>query len=138
MSRGIEFVQEPAALQNQFASDHWLQHFLEWRLPKAQFEKAKIELERFAVRVGPEMMDLAQQAEAQEPRLVQFDAWGRRIDKIEMSPAWDKLAAIAAEEGIVAEGYERSLGGFSRLYQLAKLYLYHPSSAVFSCPLAMT
>ena len=27
---------------------------------------------------------------------------------------------------------------WSRLYQMSLLYLYHPSSAFFSCPLAMT
>jgi putative acyl-CoA dehydrogenase len=55
-----------------------------------------------------------------------------------VSQAWDKLADAAAEEGIVATGYERKFGEYSRLVQFAKLYLYHPSSAFFSCPLAMT
>jgi hypothetical protein len=51
---------------------------------------------------------------------------------------WKKLEAAAAEEGIVASGYERKFGVESRLFQAALLYLYHPSSAIFSCPLAMT
>ena len=29
-------------------------------------------------------------------------------------------------------------GEFSRLYQCAKLYMYSPSSGLYSCPLAMT
>jgi alkylation response protein AidB-like acyl-CoA dehydrogenase len=38
----------------------------------------------------------------------------------------------------VATGYEREFGSLSRLVQFAKLYLYQPSSAIYTCPLAMT
>jgi putative acyl-CoA dehydrogenase len=38
----------------------------------------------------------------------------------------------------VATAYEKKQGEFSRIYQMALLYLYAPSSAFFSCPLAMT
>ena len=55
-----------------------------------------------------------------------------------MSDAWRALDRVAAEEGIVALAYERPLGAWSRLHALAKLYLFHPSSATYSCPLAMT
>jgi alkylation response protein AidB-like acyl-CoA dehydrogenase len=67
-----------------------------------------------------------------------FDPWGRRIDEITMSPGWTHLARAAAEEGIVATGYERRFGAHSRLVQFAKLYLFHPSSAFVTCPLAMS
>jgi putative acyl-CoA dehydrogenase len=38
----------------------------------------------------------------------------------------------------VAIGYERHFGDLSRVYQFAKLYLFNPSSATYSCPLAMS
>ena len=38
----------------------------------------------------------------------------------------------------MAAAYERVHGAWSRLDQMARLYLFHPSSAVYSCPLAMT
>ena len=38
----------------------------------------------------------------------------------------------------MALGYERPYDEFSRIYQFAKLFLYAPSSGVYSCPLAMT
>lgn len=53
-------------------------------------------------------------------------------------PSWTTLKHIAAEEGLVSIGYERKYAEFSRLYQYAKVYLYSPSSGLWSCPLAMT
>jgi alkylation response protein AidB-like acyl-CoA dehydrogenase len=69
---------------------------------------------------------------------VPYDAWGRRVDRIETSDAWRELDRIAATEGIVATAYERAHGAHSRIHQFARLYLYAPSSALYSCPLAMT
>src|SRR5690606_4205802 len=40
--------------------------------------------------------------------------------------------------GLVAIGYERAHGRFSRLHQFALVFLFHPSSQVYTCPLAMT
>lgn len=39
---------------------------------------------------------------------------------------------------LIAIGYERKYNEYSRIYQFAKQYLYAPSSAMYSCPLAMT
>ncbi|MBC7371357.1 MAG: acyl-CoA dehydrogenase family protein, partial [Bdellovibrionaceae bacterium] len=84
------------------------------------------------------MLVWADEAEKNPPRLVPFDPWGRRIDTIETSSAWKALEKVAAEEGLIAAGYERKFGEYSRSYQMAMLYLYHPSSSFYSCPLAMT
>lgn len=48
------------------------------------------------------------------------------------------MKEISAEEGIVASGYERNYAEFSRIYQFAKCLLFHPTSGLYSCPLAMT
>ncbi|XP_044304933.1 acyl-CoA dehydrogenase family member 11-like isoform X3 [Varanus komodoensis] len=48
------------------------------------------------------------------------------------------MKEISAEEGMVAEAYERRYSNWSRIHQIAKLYLYAPSAAIFTCPLAMT
>jgi alkylation response protein AidB-like acyl-CoA dehydrogenase len=76
--------------------------------------------------------------EKNPPKLTQFNAWGKRVDEIKVAPEWIKLEEVAAEEGLVAIGYERKYGEHSRLYQFVKLYLYTPSSAIYTCPLAMT
>ena len=84
-----------------------------------------------------EVQSLGDQAEACPPSTC-HDPWGRRIDHIEVSDAWKALDRISAEEGLVAIGYERKQGKWSRTYQFAKLYLFHPSSAIYTCPLGMT
>ena len=73
-----------------------------------------------------------------EPRLTQWDAWGNRVDRIEVTPLWRKAERIAAEHGLVAIAYERKHGAHSRVHQFALVYLFTPSTDVYSCPLAMT
>lgn len=67
-----------------------------------------------------------------------YDAWGARVDRIEMTPHWKACERVAAERGLVATAYERKLGALSRLHQAALIHLFHPVSEVYTCPLAMT
>ncbi len=133
-----DFFQSPPVLKNQFTDDDLLQSALRWKLSPATFKSISPHLEKLGARAAGDLFDLADQAEKNPPKLINFDPWGNRIDKIEVSAAWVALEKAAAEEGIVASGYERKYGSDSRIYQGALLYLYHPSSAIFSCPLAMT
>src|ERR1051325_273739 len=73
-----------------------------------------------------------------EPRLTQWDAWGERVDRIEVSPLWRAAERVAAERGLVATAYERRHGAHSRTHQFALAYLFAPSTDIYSCPLAMT
>ncbi len=131
------FHQPPPHLADPFTSDSVLTGYLARRLPPEIRTAIEPGLVRLGALVAGEMLGLANEAERDPPRLISFDAWGRRSDRIEVSPAWKRLHAIAAEEGVVATAYERREGAWSRVHQIAKLYLYHPSSAVASCPLAM-
>jgi alkylation response protein AidB-like acyl-CoA dehydrogenase len=132
-----DFHQTPPRLGDPFGDDPVLTGYLARRLPAEIRAAIEPGLSRLADLAAGEMLALADEAERDPPRLVPFDAWGRRIDRIEVSPAWKRLHAIAAEEGVLATAYERREGAWSRVHQIAKLYLYHPSSAVASCPLAM-
>lgn len=134
----MDFYQTPPTLRNPYTDDHLLQAYLKRVLPKEILTNITGELERFGDKVVDVMESLAQEAEANPPVHVPYDAWGKRIDHIKVSKAWERLHEIAAEEGIVALGYERKEKEYSRIHQFAKLYLYHPSSAIYSCPLAMT
>jgi len=51
---------------------------------------------------------------------------------------WQEAAVLAAEYGLVAAAYEPALGELSRVDQFARVYLFTPSTDVYSCPLAMT
>jgi putative acyl-CoA dehydrogenase len=131
------FFQDPPRLGNQYDDDRVLRSFLRRSLTPQVLADAEPGLRKLGARAAGEMIELAREAERTPPVHVPFDAWGRRVDEIRVSPAWRALHRLAAEEGIVATAYEGMHEG-ARVHQFALLYLYHPSSAIYSCPLAMT
>ena len=132
------FYQEDIQMGNQWQEDLLLQKVLQRLLPEEVLQRVEPELDRLGERVANDIKAFGDDAEAHQPVHVPFGPWGKRIDHIETSHGWKALDEAAAEEGIVADAYARVDGEYSRLYQMAKLYLYNPSSAVYSCPLAMT
>jgi putative acyl-CoA dehydrogenase len=133
-----EFFQDAPSLGNQYDEDPLLRGYLRWRLPTSMCDEIEPDLRRLGQRVVTDIAALGEAAEASPPRHVPYDAWGRRIDRIDTSDAWRELHGISATEGIVATAYERAHGAYSRIDQFARLYLFAPSSALYSCPLAMT
>jgi putative acyl-CoA dehydrogenase len=133
-----DFIQSLPKLDNEYLDDQFLQDYLRIYMPPAHLEAITPDLVKFGKLVASECIEWARDAELNNPELIQFDAWGNRIDKIIVSQGWLNLERAAAEEGLVAIGYERMLNEHSRLYQFTKLYLYTASSAIYTCPLAMT
>jgi alkylation response protein AidB-like acyl-CoA dehydrogenase len=133
-----EFFQDAPRLGNQWQDDRPLRALVARLLPPDVHAALAPGLDHLGARAGGDLLALADAAEAEPPRHVPFDAWGRRVDRIDVSDAWRALDRVAAEEAIVASAYERAHGAFARLHQAVRLYLYHPSSAIYSCPLAMT
>ena len=132
------FRQSPPELGNQYADDPVLRSYLRRVLPGdvlAAVEPSLVELGELA---GGELYDLQLADRLEEPRLVQWDAWGNRIDRIEHTPLWRRAEEIAARHGLIATAYERAHGRFSRIHQFALVYLFTPSTDIYSCPLAMT
>ena len=127
-----EFFQEGPKLTNTFHSHRWLKSYLRFKLPKDMQTEVSADLEKLGERCATDYMELAKTAEREKPVLVSFDTWGRRLDKIRVSRAWTDLQDISAREGMFHIGYKRAHGD-----QFLKLYLFHPSSAFFTCPLAM-
>jgi alkylation response protein AidB-like acyl-CoA dehydrogenase len=87
---------------------------------------------------GGELYEMQLADRLNEPLLTQWDAWGERVDRIEVSPLWKMAARLAAEHGVVATAYECAHASFSRTHQAALAYLFTPSTDIYSCPLAMT
>lgn len=133
-----DFVQQMPKLNNEFTDDVFLQDYLHTYFPVDWLKEIMPDLEQFGKRTANEFIEWARDAETNKPQLIQFDAWGNRIDEIKVSQGWLNLERVAAEDGLVAIGYERKYGEHSRLYQFVKLYLYTASSAIYTCPLAMT
>lgn len=125
-------------LENEYEQDVFLQDYLKAYLPAEVMQAIEPDLRNLGQRTVSEFLDWARDAEVNNPKLTQFNAWGKRVDEIEVSAGWQNLERAAAEEGLVAIGYERTYGEYSRLYQFSKLYLYTASSAIYTCPLAMS
>lgn len=138
MQKSNEFFQDEAELSNTFQADEVLKTHINEVIPDAYRKEIVNHLNAVGEKAAGEWLQLSRSAEEQKPVLTQFDSRGRRIDHIAISPEWQALEKAAAVEGIVATAYERRQEEFSRIYQMALLYLYAPSSAFFACPLAMT
>ncbi len=133
----MAFFQTPPLLGDAYATDRLLRQYLKRVLPG---DAANVVL--------PDLAEMGALTEALyrrrvseyalEPRLVQWNAWGQRIDEIEISPLWHDAKRIAAERGVVGTAYERKTGRFSRIHQFALAYLFDQGTAVYTCPLAMT
>ncbi len=132
-----EFYQEGPELGNQYDADALLRSYLRWKLPPPMLAEIEPDLRRLGERVVGEILSLGNRAEAEPPRHVPFDAWGRRVDEVVVGDGWRALERVAAEEGFVAIAYERRHGALSRVHQMARVHLFHPSSATYTCPLAM-
>ena len=132
------FYQEGPRLTNTYRSDETLQKFISKFLPAEVKQEAVPHLDHLGERATSDMLHWAEDAETNIPQHIPFNPWGKRIDEIKTAHGWQQLEKAAAEEAIVATAYKRTHGAFSRVYQMALLYLYSPSSAIFSCPLAMT
>ncbi|RMG28570.1 MAG: acyl-CoA dehydrogenase [Methanobacteriota archaeon] len=133
-----QFFQDPPDLGNQYEDDPILKEYLKQTLPKEVLDAIEDDLKKIGEDAANRLLYISEEAERDEPVLIQFDAWGNRVDYVQTSWAWKALKDIAAEEGLVAIGYERKFGEYSRIFQFAKIYLYTPSSAIYTCPLAMT
>ncbi|ABS27199.1 acyl-CoA dehydrogenase family protein [Anaeromyxobacter sp. Fw109-5] len=133
----MAFFQDPPRLANAYLSDPLLREHLA-RALSGTLPEAEPELEHLGELAAGRLF--AQQAAERhlEPRLEPFDAWGRRVDRVELTPLWREAAALAARHGLVAAAYERRHGGASRVHQLALVYVLEPSLDVYACPLAMT
>ena len=53
-------------------------------------------------------------------------------------PSGGAAARWPRRAGLIATGYERAHGAHSRVHQFALVYLFAPSSQVYTCPLAMS
>lgn len=132
------FNQPPPTLGNQFEEDRVLRSYLRRVLPPEVQSAVTPSLQTMGELAGGELYQLQLADRLNDPVLTQWDAWGNRIDQIEISPLWQKAEQIAAEHGVVAAAYEGKYGRFDRVVQFALAYLFHPSSDVYTCPLAMT
>ncbi len=132
------FTQSPPELGNQFRDDPLLGGWLARTLPPEVLRELEPELEELGATAGGALYRLQLADRLNEPRLVQWDAWGNRADTVEVTAVWREAERLTLRHGLVATAYEGRYGRHARIAQFAKVYLFHPSSDVYTCPLAMT
>jgi len=129
------FLQDPPQLAHPYRDDRLLLSMLDRALPPARRGALDADLHALG--------DYAQMAwqrvgatSRRKPVLTQWDAWGQRIDRIELTPAWQEGPHLTTRHAVLAAGHEAS--EHARLEQFARVYLYHLASEFYTCPLAMT
>jgi alkylation response protein AidB-like acyl-CoA dehydrogenase len=136
----LEFRQP--VLANSYEADPVLRDYLERTLDADARAWAEPKLKEMGDLAVGTLAQLARDAEAYPPVHVPYDAWGNRIDEIRFHPAWHEIGAIAREWGLAAMAYEpqtrQMLGAQARTVEFAIDYLFAPSSATYTCPVAMT
>lgn len=132
------FNQPAPQLGNQYDDDRVLRSYLRRVLPPPVLAEIAPALREMGELAGGHLYAMQLADRLNEPVLTQWDAWGNRIDQIEVTPLWQEAERLAAQFGVVAAAYEGRYGRFDRVYQFALTYLFHPSTDVYTCPLAMT
>lgn len=133
----MTFIQSAAEPGHPFRDDRVLRAQLERCLPASVLAAISTELDELGTHAA-QAWRRERERSAREPVLTQWDAQGRRIDRIELTPTWHESREIAARFGLVAAGHEDTFGEHGRTHQFAMVYLHHVASAFFTCPLAMT
>lgn len=134
----MPFNQPAPELANQYTDDRVLRSYLKRVLPPEMLSAVEPELLQLGELAGGQLYRFQLADRLNEPVHTMWDAWGNRIDRIELSPLWVRAEAIAAEFGLVATAYQRRHGRHSRIHQFALVHLFTPATDVYSCPLAMT
>jgi acyl-CoA dehydrogenase len=132
------FVQQEPRPRNALSEDWLLETYLRRRLPLDVLRDIQPQLAELAALSCGSLWDLQRADRLHEPVITHWDAWGRRIDRIEVTPLWREAEALSVRYGLTAVPYERRHGAWSRIHQFALVYLFHPFTDVYTCPLAMT
>lgn len=131
----MAFVQSPPELAHPFRNDRVLLALLDRALPAERRAALDADLDA----LGDHAQRAWQQAllsERRKPVLTQWDAWGNRVDRIELTPAWNEGPQLTTTHAVLAAGHTDS--EHARLEEFARVYLYHVASEFHTCPLAMT
>ena len=140
LARMEGFLQEPPRLPDSWTSDRALREATRFHLEDGSFEIAEAELAAMGARATTqESLDLSRRAELEPPVHIPYATWGERIDEIRVSDAYVQLGKVGVEAGVTALPYEDTpYGPGARVVWGALLALWGPSSALYSCPVAMT
>ena len=93
------FLQDPPQLAHPYRDDPLLRAMLRRALPPARLAASEADLQALGDYALMEWSRAARSTR-RKPVLTQWDAWGNRIDRIELTPVWREGAAMTAHYGI--------------------------------------
>src|SRR5215213_6636323 len=98
----MPFEQTPPNLGNQYEDDRVLRSYLARVLPSEMLKEIEPSLSEMGEMAGGSLYRMQLADRLNEPVLTQWDAWGNRIDHIELTPLWQVAERLAAKYGVVA------------------------------------
>ena len=119
---------------NLFACDRALQEALQREGGGAATDALHLLGERLG---RAEVLDLGRQANANPPKLVQFNRSGRRVDEVEFHPSWHALMTLMIESGVHAAPWDSGLPG-AQVVRAAQYLLFGQVENGAQCPVTMT
>lgn len=134
----MAFTQAAPVLANPYLDDRMLRSLLKRVCPPNQLGELEEALTDLGDAVVGELEPRIQREYRFEPSLNHFDVFGNRVDQLQLSTFWREAKQFAARWGLVSTGYDKRLVQHARMHQFARVYLFHPSSEFFTCPLAMS
>ncbi len=86
---------------------------------------------------SPEAREHSRRAERNEPRLVPYDRFGKRVDEVDLDPSWHWLLARAIEHGIHALPWREPQVG-AHVVRGAMFMMWSNANGGVMCPVSMT
>jgi len=134
----MPFFQDPPSPGHAYDDDATLLEYVARALPPDVRAAIEPELRELGGLAATVLWERQLRDRLNEPELVQWDPWGRRVDEIRVTEVWREAQKLSATHGLVAAGYEDQFGPWRRVHQHLLNYVVEPSLDVYSCPLAMT
>jgi len=134
----MSFTQAPPQLSNPYDSDRVLRSIMRRSLPDSLFAEFATQAHALGRLIAEDLYPQQLHERLIEPRHHPFDAWGQRVDRIDLTPLWQRMPLITARFGFVWHGYDAAKAEHARLFQFGMVYLFAAASDFYACPLAMT
>jgi acyl-CoA dehydrogenase len=129
------FLQDAPQLSHPYRNDRSLVALLDRSFPSKR--RAALDADLDALADYAQMaFERGSRSTRRKPVLTQWDAWGRRVDRVELTTAWQEGPQLTTRHAILASGHENH--EHARLEEFARVYVYHVASEFYTCPLAMT
>lgn len=95
----MSFQQSPPSLGNQYDDDRVLRSYLARVLPETMLREIGPSIREMGRLAGGELYQMQLADRLNEPTLTQWDAWGSRIDHVEVTRLWREAERIALTTG---------------------------------------